>query len=160
MGDAKARTDEELTRVRDALTASEEARRKAEAEAACLEVEKTSLLLDIRATKDEVSSLKSQAGKDKEAMEEVYHKALELVFFYGYECCVFKHNICGDQPEVLDGMLDSFDPLPLELFMNPRCPLARAPTKAIGTEVEHNKTIEMTKELERRANIEDFVGTS
>ena len=72
--------------------------------------------------KDEVSSLQSQVGKDKEVMEEDYHKALELIFSYGYGCCVFKHNICGDQPEVLDGMPDSFDPLPPKFFMNPRCP--------------------------------------
>ena len=74
-------------------------------------------------SKDEVSSLQSQVGKDKEVMEEDYHKALELIFSYGYGCCVFKHNICGDQLEVLDGMPDSFDPLPPEFFMNPRCPL-------------------------------------
>ena len=50
--------------------------------------------------KDEVSSLQSEAGKDKEAMEEEYQKALEVIFSYGYGCCVFKHNIYGDHPEV------------------------------------------------------------
>ena len=55
-------------------------RRKAKAEVACLEVERTSLLLEIGTAKDEVSSLYSQAGKDKEAMEEDYYKALELIF--------------------------------------------------------------------------------
>ena len=63
-------------------------------------------------TKNEVSFLHSQAGKEKEAMEDDYQKALELIFAYGYGCCVFKHKICGDQPEVLDGMLDSSNPLP------------------------------------------------
>ena len=38
---------------------TEEAKRKAEAEAAHLEVERTSLLLEIRAAKDEVSFLQS-----------------------------------------------------------------------------------------------------
>ena len=65
------------------------------------------LLLELGAAKDELSSLQSQAGKDKEAIEEDYQKALELIFAYGYECCVFKHNICGDQPELSDGMHDS-----------------------------------------------------
>ena len=51
-----------------------------EAETTLLEVERTSLLLELRATKDEVSSLHSQAGRDKEAMEEEYHKALEMIF--------------------------------------------------------------------------------
>ena len=97
---------------------------KIEAEAARLEVERTSLLLEIRTAKDEVSSLYSQAGKDKEAIEEDYQKALELIFAYCYGCYAFKHNISGDQPEVLDGMPDSSDPLPPEFFMNPRCPPA------------------------------------
>ena len=43
-----------------------------EAETALLEVERTSLLLELGETKDEVSSLHSQAGRDKEAMEEEY----------------------------------------------------------------------------------------
>ena len=52
--------------------AAEEARRKVEAETAHLEVERTSLLLDIEAAKDEVSSFQSQAGKNKEAIEKDY----------------------------------------------------------------------------------------
>ena len=63
-----------------------------------------------------MSSLHSQAGKDKEAMKEDYHKALEQIFSYSYECWAFKHNICGDQPGIPDGMTDSTDPLPLEFF--------------------------------------------
>ena len=54
-------------------------------------------------------------------MEEEYHKALEEIFAYGYGCCVFKHNICGDHPEVPEGMLDSADALPPEFFVNPDC---------------------------------------
>ena len=73
-----------------------EARRKAEAETSRLEVERTSLLLELGAVKDELSFLYSQASKDKEAMEEDYQKALELIFAYDYRYCVFKHNICGD----------------------------------------------------------------
>ena len=41
-----------------------------------------------------------------------------MIFAYNYGCCVFKHNICGDHPVVLDGMSDSFFPLPPELFVN------------------------------------------
>ena len=70
-GDVKALAEDKLARVQDALMAMEEASRKAEVEAARLEVELTSLLLEIRMTKDEVSSLHSQ-GQDKEAMEEDY----------------------------------------------------------------------------------------
>ena len=73
-------------------------------------------------TKDEISSLHSQASKDKEAMEEDYQKALEVIFAYNYKCYAFKHNICGDQLEVPDGMPNSSDQLPLEFFMSPKCP--------------------------------------
>ena len=70
----KAQAKEELARVQDALATAEETRCKVEAEveAVRLEVERTSFMLDIIATKDEVSSLQSQAVKDKEAIEEDY----------------------------------------------------------------------------------------
>ena len=103
-GDAKAMAEGDLASVQDTLAAveqdmrvGEEARRKAEAEAARLEVEQMSLLLEIGMVKDVVSSLHSQSNKDKEAMEEEYQKALEVIFAYGYGCCVLKHNICRDQ---------------------------------------------------------------
>ena len=69
-----------------------------------------------------VSSLHSQTGKNKEAMEEDYQKALEVIFAYAYGCCVFKHNICGYQPEVPDGMPYSSYPLPPKFFMDPGAP--------------------------------------
>ena len=114
--------------------------RKVEARTARLEVEWTSLLLELRAAKDEVSSLHSQAGRDKEAMEEECQKALEVIFAYGYSCCVFKHNICGDHLEVLDGMPHSADLLPLEFFVNPGCPLVQASAKAIAIEAPSRET--------------------
>ena len=61
---------------------------------------------------------------------------------------MFKHNICGDQPKVLDGMPDSYDPLPLEFFANPRCPLAPVTIEVMTMEVDQS---EATKELERSA---------
>ena len=69
-------------------------------------------------------------------MEEDYQKALEVIFTYGYRCCMFKHNICGSQPEVPDGMPDSSDPLPPKYFANPRCPLVLVVTEATTTEVD------------------------
>ena len=56
----------------EARAAVEEAKSKAKAKAAHLEVARTSLLLGIGMAKDEVSSLHSHAGKGKEAMEEDY----------------------------------------------------------------------------------------
>ena len=69
-GDAKARAEDDLTRALNALEATEEDEHRLEAEIACLVVERTSLLLELEASKDEVPSFHYQAGKDKEAMEE------------------------------------------------------------------------------------------
>ena len=63
-------------------------------------------------------------------MEEDYQKSLELIFAYGYGCSAFKHSICGDQPGIPDGIPDSADQLPLEFFVNPRCP--RGPNSRRG----------------------------
>ena len=69
--DARVRA-EDLVRVQKALAAAEEGGRKAKVETAYLEVEWTSLLLELGATKDKVSSFHSQVGGDKEAMEKEY----------------------------------------------------------------------------------------
>ena len=56
-GEARAQVEDDLARVRDALTVMEEAKRKAKVETAYLEVERKSLQLELGAEKDEVSSL-------------------------------------------------------------------------------------------------------
>ena len=48
-------------------------------------------------------------------MEEDCQRALEPSFTYGCGCNVFKHNICGDQLEVLDRTPDSPN------FLSPEC---------------------------------------
>ena len=58
-GDAKARVEDDLAQVLDALAATEEDGRRSKVEIAHLEVERTSLLLKLEASKDEVSSLHS-----------------------------------------------------------------------------------------------------
>ena len=135
-GNAKARAKDDLTRAQDALAAGEEDEHRLEAEVALLAVEQTSLLLEPKASKDEVSSFHSQARKDKQAMEEDYQKTLEQIFAYGYVCCAFKHSIYGDLPGISDGMLDSVDPLPLEFFVNPRCPPAPTAVEVKAVEVD------------------------
>ena len=59
MGEAKLLVEDKLARVQDTLVVVKEARLKAEAEAARLEVERTPLLLEIGTAKDEVPSLHS-----------------------------------------------------------------------------------------------------
>ena len=105
-----------------------------------------SLLLERGAEKDEVSSLQSQAGKYKEAMEEDYQKALEVIFAYNYGCCKLKDNIYGSQPEYPDDMPDSFDLLPLEFLANPRCLPVPAIIEVIAAEVDLIKPAKDPKE--------------
>ena len=159
-GFAKARAEDDLARVQEALVIAKESMCKVEAKVSTLEVEWTLLLLDVGATKDEVSSLQFRASKDKVAMEEDYEKALEIIFVYGYGCYMFKHNICGDQPKVPNGMQDSSDPLSPEFFMNPRCPPVPAATEATTTEVDQNEAARRAKEPEKIAPAGDFDGTS
>ena len=92
-------------------------------------------------------SLHSQVGRDNEAMEEEYQKDLKVIFAYGYGCCVFKHNICGDHPEVPEGMLDSTDPLPPEFFVNPDCPSVQGAAEATATEAPLSKTAKEPMEV-------------
>ena len=144
--------EDDLARVKSTLAAVEEAKCKVEAEIAYLEVERTSLQLEIGAAKDEVCSLQSQANKDKEAMEEDYQKALEVIFAYGYECCVFKQNIYGDHSEVPDGMPDSSVPSPPGFFVNPRCPSVPMAIKDTTVRVHPSK---VAKEPEENASVGD-----
>ena len=85
-------------------------------------------------------------------MEEEYQNTLEVIFSYGYGCCVFKHNICGDHPEVPDGMPDPADPLPPKFFTNLGCPLVEAAAEVIAIEVPLN---EAAKEPEEISAVED-----
>ena len=108
------------------MAAVEEDRCGLEAKVARLTVERTSLLLGLKASKDEVSAFHSQASKDKEAIVEDYQKALKQIFAYG---------ILGDRPKILDGMPDSADPLPPEFFANLGCPSALTTIEAMVAEV-------------------------
>ena len=129
-GSAKAKVESELARVQNALAVSEEARRKAEDKVSRLSVERVSLVLELRTSKDEVSTLQAQALKEKKAMEKAYEDGFDMIFNYGYGCCAFAHNICGRQPVVLDGMSDMSKPLTPGFFINPRCPPGVVPVEA------------------------------
>ena len=85
-------------------------------------------------------------------MKEKCQKDLEVIFAYGYGCCVFKHNICGDHQDVPNGMPDSADPLPHEFFVNPGCPPVQTAAEATTTKAPPSKT---TKEPMEAAVAED-----
>ena len=58
-GDVKARVEDDLARAQSSLATVEEAKRKVKIKTSSLEVEGTSVLLEIGAAKDEVCSLQS-----------------------------------------------------------------------------------------------------
>ena len=121
-GSARAKVESELATVQHALAVAEEARRKAEDEASRLADKRVSMLLEFRTCKDEVSVIRVEALKEKEALRKAYEKGFDVIFNYGYGCCPYAHNICGSQPEFPDGMSDTSKPLSQEFFINPRCP--------------------------------------
>ena len=81
--DAKARVEVDLTKALNSLAATEEGGRRSEAEIARLEVklarieaERASLLLELEASKGEVSSLLALANKDRKDMVKDYQGSL------------------------------------------------------------------------------------
>ena len=68
----------ELVGAQQALAASREAWRKAEEEANYLTNERVSLLLELRASKDELSAFRAEASKEKKALEGNLTLALKL----------------------------------------------------------------------------------
>ena len=60
-------------------------------------------------------------------MDEAFDVGFDVIFNYGYGCCAFTHNICGSEPVISEGMSDKSKSLPLEFFINPRCPPSAAP---------------------------------
>ena len=93
-GSAKTQVESKLVRVQNALMVLEEARWKAEDEASRLAIDRVSLLLELETSKDKVSTIREQALKEKKALEEAYEEGFDVIFNYGYDCCVFTHNIC------------------------------------------------------------------
>ena len=87
---------------------------------------RVSLLLELGASKVELSDFWAEASKEKKALEEAFDAGFDAIFNYGYGCCAFARNICGSELVILDGMSDTSKSLPPEFFINPRCPLSVA----------------------------------
>ena len=109
------------------MATSGEAWRKAEEEASRLTDERVSLILELGASKDEMSAFRAEASKEKKALEEAFDSGFDVIFNYGYGCCSFAHNICGSKPRIPAGMPDTSKSLPPKFFINPRCPPSAAP---------------------------------
>ena len=148
-GDAQARVEIDLTKGLNSLATAEEGRpslegviARLEADLAHIEAERPPLLLELKASKGEVSSLHARAKKDRKDMVKDYQGSLEVIFANGYGCCVFKNNICRDQSEIPDGMPNSTNLLPLEHFVNPRCPPALTAIEVKDAEVDQGGAVE------------------
>ena len=103
--------------------------------------ERVSLLVELGASKDELSVFRAEVSKEKKALEAEYDVN------YGYGCCAFTHNICGSKPMIPAGMPDTSTPFTPEFFVNPRCPSGAVPGEAtapleanISEEVERSST--------------------
>ena len=68
--------ESEFEVVEKALAASTEADRKAEEEASFLADERVSLLLELGASKDELSDFQTEVAKEKKAMDEAFEQVL------------------------------------------------------------------------------------
>ena len=121
-GDAKARIDDELARVRISLISEEERGREAKAEIARLKVEYASLQSSLEEHQREAAVRRSQEEVERKKTKEDYLGCLEDAFVYGYGCCAFAHNIRNDQPAVPSGMPPFGEPLPASFFEDPRSP--------------------------------------
>ena len=99
-----------------------EACTKAEEENSRLTNERFSLILELGTIKDDSPPSGKKTVADREVMEAEFDASGDTLFNYGYGCCVFTHNIRGNNPQIPDGMPDPSVPLTLEFFANPGCP--------------------------------------
>ena len=85
--------------------------------------EKLALVIELGAIKDDFAAFREKAAADRETMEVEFDSRGDTLFNYGYGCCPFTHNICGNKPQIPDGMSNPSVPLTTEFLNNPRCPL-------------------------------------
>ena len=96
-----------------------EAFRKAEEESGRLTDEILSLIMEVETIKDEFAAFREKAATDKEAMKAEFDSNGDMLFDYGYGCCVFMHNIYRSKPQIPDGIPDPSVPLTPKFFANP-----------------------------------------
>ena len=99
-----------------------EACRKAEEESGRLTDERLALIMELGTIKNELTAFREKAVANRETMEAEFDSSGDVLFNYGYSCCVFTHNIYGSKPQIPDGMPDPSAQLTPEFFANPRCP--------------------------------------
>ena len=117
--DARRKVESELDGAQQVLATFGEAWRKAEEEASHLTDERVSLLMELGASKDELSAFHEEVSKENKALDVEYDVGFKFIFIYGYGCYAFAHNICGSKPRIPAEMPNTSNPLPPEFFVNP-----------------------------------------
>ena len=96
--------------------------RRAEEENSRLTDERLSLLMELGAIKEDFMAFRAKSSAEKSPPEAEFDASSDVIFDYGYDCYAFMHDIHGSKPMIPTRMPDTSTPLPLEFFMNPRCP--------------------------------------
>ena len=87
------RAESERGVAQEALSMAGEGCTKAEEENIRLTDERLSLILELRTIKDDFSALRKKALTDREAMEAKLDASSDVLFNYGYGCCVFTQHM-------------------------------------------------------------------
>ena len=119
---ARLSAESERGVAHEALAVAREACKKAEEENSRLADERLALVVELGTIKDDFAAFWEKVVADKETMEAKFNASGDTLFNYGYDCCVFMHNICWSKPQIPYGMPNSSVPLTPEFFANPRCP--------------------------------------
>ena len=119
---ARLKAESERGVAQEALAVAGEAYRKAEEENIHLADERLALVMELGTIKDDFAAFREKVVADRETMEAEFDASGDMLFNYGYGCCIFTHNICESKPQILDGISDPSVPLTPEFFANPRCP--------------------------------------
>ena len=84
--------------------------------------ERLSLLIELGAIKEDFAAFREKSSAEKSALEAEFAASSDVIFYYGYGCCTFAHDIRGSMLIILVGMPDTSTPLSPEFFVNPQCP--------------------------------------
>ena len=101
---------------------AKEAHQRVEEESGRLTDERLSVLMELGPTKDDFAAFRDKSSAERSALEVDFDASSDMIFNYGYGCCVYEHDIHGSKPKIPSGMPDTSTPLTPEFFMNPRCP--------------------------------------
>ena len=116
-----------LDGAQQALVASREAWRKAEEEASRLTDERVSLLVELGASKDELSAFRVEASKEKKALEEAFDLGFYVIFNYAMVAAPLHTIFMGVRPGSQPGCLTHQSRYRSSFFINPRCPQVLPP---------------------------------